>query len=89
LYLIGKRETLKNALDLFAQTGARRICIVETKQDDVSHAKIDNVLTQSAVLAFFSKHLSKLGAVGKLKIGECGLGIKKVLSGKKPEVVAH
>jgi predicted transcriptional regulator len=55
--------------------------IVENpKEVTIEADKILNVLTQSSVISFVSKHLDALGDLGKQTINTSGLGIKKVMS---------
>jgi len=60
-------------MELFTKTGAHRVVLMEEK-------KVINVLTQSTVVSYLTKHFNELGDLPQKSVGELGLGYKSVIS---------
>eukprot|EP01114_Cavostelium_apophysatum_P019401 TRINITY_DN6248_c0_g1_i3.p1 TRINITY_DN6248_c0_g1~~TRINITY_DN6248_c0_g1_i3.p1 ORF type:complete len:325 (+),score=61.63 TRINITY_DN6248_c0_g1_i3:111-1085(+) len=67
-----KGSSLLKALEVFVSTGARRIAVLDG-------TKITNVLTQSAIVAWMSKHLKEI-PFAKKQVKDLNFGLKKVIS---------
>jgi len=73
---ISPTACLSEAMQIFADTGAHRVPILQSK----STTKIANVLTQSAVIGWLSSNVNLLGKLRHKTLKELGIQTKKVHS---------
>lgn len=75
---IDRDKNLKEALKIFSETKVHRLPVSKG-------GKVENVLTESAVLSFFESHLEQLGSIIHMTLKELELDKKDVLSIKSTD----
>jgi len=82
MYPVRPTDSLEDVLKIFRDSGTHRVPVLSAGS---SVAKFDNILSQSAIVKWLSKHLNSLESLKDKTVEELGLGSKSVVTSRFSE----